>query len=128
MTKNMKRIHSVTIQRITDKDPDTSYLQQEGYEERWQQFQDGQFNFIGIMACAEVTKAFSATVTLAEYKGHGGIAQSITSGGLWGIESDSDRSYLQEIEDEQLSELREQLRAFGFSQRAISATFKNVVR
>jgi hypothetical protein len=55
-----------------------------------------------------------------------GIVQEITSGGLWGVESDSDRAYLAEIDGDQLSELRQQLRALGFGTRAISAAFKNV--
>ena len=52
--------------------------------------------------------------------------QEITSGGLWGIESDSDKAYLGEIETEQLSELREQLRAVGFGTRAITTAFKTL--
>lgn len=52
--------------------------------------------------------------------------QEITSGGLWGVESDSDRKYLADIDTEQLSELREQLRAVGFSTRAISTAFRDV--
>jgi hypothetical protein len=57
--------------------------------------------------------------------GDASVAQEITSGGLWAIESDSDASYLAEIEREQVSELREQLRAVGFSTRAISAAVKS---
>jgi len=36
--------------------------------------------------------------------------QTIDSGGLWGIESDSDSSYLNEIGKEQVEEVREYLR------------------
>lgn len=56
------------------------------------------------------------------------LMQDITSGGLWGIESDVDAAYLADIEKEQLAELREQLHAIGFSQRAITASFKNIER
>jgi hypothetical protein len=58
----------------------------------------------------------------------GNTRQTITSGGLGGIESDSGSDYFAEIEQEQLAELREQLHAIGFSKRAISAAFKNVER
>ena len=54
--------------------------------------------------------------------------QEITSGGVWGIESDSLESDFTEVEEEQLSELRGQLKAIGFSSRAISAAFKNIER
>jgi hypothetical protein len=39
--------------------------------------------------------------------------QRITSGGLWGIESDSDASYISEVENEQLLDLKTQLKALG---------------
>jgi hypothetical protein len=56
------------------------------------------------------------------------IIQTITSGGLWGIESDSDKDYLASVEQEELSDLRGQLKALGFSSRAISTALKNVER
>lgn len=54
--------------------------------------------------------------------------QTITSGGLWGIESDSDKAHIAETEQEQLSELKDQLKALGFSTRAISTAFKTIER
>lgn len=54
------------------------------------------------------------------------VTQTIHSGGLWGIESDSDKSYFAEVEKEQLAELRSQLSAIGFSKRAISTAFKSI--
>jgi hypothetical protein len=59
---------------------------------------------------------------------NGDLTQTIHSGGLWGIESDSDASYISQIADEQLSELRDQLLAIGFSKRAVAAAFRNVER
>jgi hypothetical protein len=73
---------------------------------------DGEFEFIGIGAKAEIVI--------------GNICQKVTSGGLWGIESDSDASYLTEIEQEQISELRGVLHEIGFSKRAISAAVKEM--
>jgi hypothetical protein len=54
------------------------------------------------------------------------LVQRLTSGGLWGIESDSERAYIESVEKEELANLKEQLLAIGFSKRAVSAAFKNV--
>jgi hypothetical protein len=123
----MKRIHRVIVNRIEDQQPDASYLEQEGlgFEDRLQQYRDGQFSFVGVQAEAEVL--IPATEHEHSTKGHA-IVQRITSGGLWGIESDSDAPYFVEIEKEQLDELAQQLYGLGFSKRAVSAAFKNVVR
>lgn len=67
--------------------------------------------FIGVRAHAEIVI--------------NGVYQDISSGGLWGIESDSDPAYLSDVDGEQLSELRDQLRALGFGTRAIGTAFKN---
>jgi hypothetical protein len=91
--------------------------------ERMESLNRGNWCYIGIRAEAEIAisnephKRTNTTWTL----------QEISSGGLWGIESDSDKSYLAEIETEQLSELRSQLRALGFGTRAIATAFKNVI-
>jgi hypothetical protein len=37
----------------------------------------------------------------------------LTSAGLWGIESDSGKDYLKQVEKEQLADLREHLQHFG---------------
>lgn len=81
--------------------------------ERMESLQRGNWSFIGIRA--------EATVQLT-----GDLTQHLSSGGLWGIESDSDKSYFSEVEQEQLAELREELHAAGFSKRAISAAFRDV--
>jgi hypothetical protein len=80
--------------------------------ERMESLHHGNWGYIGVRADAQIVID--------------GTVQEITSGGLWGVESDSDRAYLTEIDGEQLSELRQQLRALGFGTRAISAAFKNV--
>lgn len=90
------------------------------------------------------------------------LLQKFTSGGLWGIESDSDKgsyctnarhatpcshetrrpcqacldeceakdnhacNYLEQVEEEQLEELRDVLKGFGFSSRSISRAFQNI--
>ena len=42
-----------------------------------------------------------------------GVVQTIKSGGLWGIESDSEEEYRREIEAEQVGELRAILESLG---------------
>ena len=80
--------------------------------ERMERLSRGDWCYVGIRAEAEIVID--------------GVTQDVTSGGLWGVESDSGRDYLTEIETEELSGLREQLQALGFGTRAISAAFKNV--
>jgi hypothetical protein len=74
----------------------------------------GDWSFIGVRADAEISID--------------GIRQDISSGGLYGIESDSDAVCFAETETEELASLRSQLRALGFGTRAISSAFKNVQR
>lgn len=68
---------------------------------------NGSWYFLGLRATAEVVI--------------GGVSQKITSGGLWGIESDSGADYLREIGTEQLTELAEVLEEMGFSAKQVSA-------
>jgi hypothetical protein len=86
--------------------------------ERMERLHHGDWCYIGIRAEAEI---------LIPSGGHS-VVQEITSGGLWGVESDSDKSYLSEIETDELAELRDQLRALGFSARAVSTAVKNAQR
>jgi hypothetical protein len=44
-----------------------------------------------------------------------GTIQKIRSAGLWGVDSSSDSGYIEEIIDEQVSELNNDLQAFGLS-------------
>lgn len=76
------------------------YLRMEGLNR-------GDWQFLGVRAEAKVIL-------------DGNLIQTITSGGLWGIESDSG-AYLDEVADEQLDELYKQLRAVGFGDAEIEA-------
>lgn len=100
--------------------PDHSYDEVKKYVlqdyKRMETLNRGDWCFIGLAAEAEI-------VTQAR---QGNPIQKIHSGGLWGIESDSDDSHIEETEKEELSELKNQLLALGFSKRAISTAFKNV--
>ena len=53
----------------------------------------------------------------------GGTIQTIRSGGLWGIESDSGDAYFREVGNEQLSELRDTLTQLGFTEEQLIDAF-----
>jgi hypothetical protein len=69
------------------------------------------WGFIGIKAHAQVQTNGISTI------------QTIHSGGLWGVETDS---YFAEIEKDELADLRRELEAIGFTKRAVSAAFRNI--
>ena len=79
---------------------------------RMEGLERGDWCFLGIIA-----KAMIQTPS--------GTLQTITSGSLWGIESDSG-DYLDEIGKEQLEGLRAELIAFGFTEKDISQAFEDV--
>lgn len=76
----------------TDEDRMLNYRRMEAY-------QRGDYQFIGIQAVA--------TVVIA------GTEQTLSSGGLWGIESDSDPAWLGDVAREQLCELVDVLVELG---------------
>jgi len=122
-----KRIHKVTIKRIAENVDSHSAECIEINDKRGPYHCE--CDTIGIRADAEVSLPCNLTMSPKQRKETCSfITQRLASGGLWGIESDSDESYIAEIEQEQLAELRGQLHAIGFSQRAISAAFKEVQR
>lgn len=71
------------------------------------------WSYVGVIAKAEIVV--------------NGVCQIIRSGGLWGIESDSG-DYFDEVESEQLAELREVIQSLGdgFGKTAIKRAFANV--
>lgn len=87
--------------------------------ERMESLNRGEWRFIAIRALAEIG--------LPNGFPNGYLTQIITSGGCWGIESDSDESYLEEVGTNELANLRGQLHALGFSKRAIAAAVKSVL-
>lgn len=90
---------------------------------RMESLNNGDFCFIGIRAEAEIRFPYMT-------EGRGGRTyyktEPITSGGLWGIESDSDSEHFKSIEAEELADLKTELKAIGFSSRAIATAFKNI--
>lgn len=72
----------------------------------------GDEGMVGIYAQAEIVVA--------------GTIQEVCSGGLWGIESDSDDEYVTEVETEELGELTLILKELGFSQDAIEEAYADL--
>lgn len=97
--------------------PGTDDYQKYGKQDydRMESLNRGSWCFIGIIA--------KATIQLTS-----NLTQEITSGGLWGIESDSGQEYFDEVEKEQLAELRRELESIGFTKKQIDAAFTNVER
>ncbi len=94
--------------------------------ERMESLNAGHWGYIGIRAEAEIVLPYQ--VNKGCVHGHEvyiQLTQTVTSGGLWGIESDSERSYLEEVKGEELSQLKGSLRTLGFSARAIATAFKS---
>lgn len=73
---------------------------------RMEEYNRGGWCMTGVWAEAEVVLT-------------GNVIQTVRSGGLWGIESDSDDKYFKEVEAEQLGDLRTELRAAGFTLKEI---------
>lgn len=100
-----KVLHEVSFQMLADNDPDRSYLEQEGFEERLAEYRNGTFAFIGIRAKA----VFSLR----------GVMQTIYSGGIYGVEDDSGHDYLKSLAMEEAIEIRSILNDLGFSDSEI---------
>ena len=81
--------------------------------DRMESLNRGDWCFIGIRVEAEVQTSSD-------------VVQRITSGGLWGIESNSGKDYLDSVAREELAQLKDELVGLGFSRRAIATAFKNV--
>lgn len=132
--KNVQ-IDNIKVERLIDEYPDISYLetkqdeqgniissckytqeeylrnpeQVQGYidedNRRLEQFHNNEICMIGIQAKTEVSYSLNK-------QGDRRI-ERFTSSGLWGIESDSEESYLEEIQKEQIEDLKEHLRRFN---------------
>lgn len=83
---------------------------QQDYE-RIMEFENGNVYVFGIKAVAELRTSDNGKEWLINH---------ISSGGLWGIESDSDEKYVCEIEDDQITELRSVLKQLGASDKTLN--------
>jgi hypothetical protein len=81
---------AITIEReiVPDMDHDASYyLEQEGFEDRLEQYRNGDFGFVGVRAVALINTPY----------GNSTIRTEMRSPGLWSIEDDSGDSYFDEV-------------------------------
>lgn len=102
MTKTaIKAQVKIVREIVTDEDADTSYLEQEDWDERRDQYQRGLFAFCGVRAVAEIRVPY----------GHDWITTTLKSPGLWSIEDDSDESYLQQVFLEERNTLLDMLKS-----------------
>ncbi len=140
------RIKSIRIKHILDDSPDLSYLgeytdeyvrgainrkaigdmdrneyqyfipymRECGFKsyQRYEQYNKGYWYSIGVVAIAEIEKRINNKV----------ISFEISSGGLWGIESDAE-DYIEEIDQEELNNLRYQLSEIGLSMIQLDKAF-----
>lgn len=81
---------------------------------RIMQFENGNVCMLGIIAYAEIVI--------------NNICQTVQSCGLWGIESDSDKSYLGEIEKQELDSLCDVLHSLGFTKEEIASAIDGEVQ
>jgi hypothetical protein len=103
-----RRIIAITVKIIDDPDGDSSYLSEAEDRDRLEALHRGDWGFVGVRAQAQAVL-------------DGNVVQDLTSGGLWSIESDSDKDHFREVGAEELSTLKDQLRAVGFSDGQIEA-------
>ncbi len=103
----------ITMQTRPDPCPDTSYLEQEGFEDRLRQAENGLFGFIGVLASCEIT------ITLA---GESSIVHTFESPGVWGVETDADPAYIQQLYQSERELLMSLLAAIGCRNTADAAS------
>jgi hypothetical protein len=84
---------------LEDPNPETSYLDQEELTDRKEEYEAGDFSFVGVRIEAEVT--IDATT------------QVLRSPGLWGIESDADEEEIDRIIADEWEALRSVLKTVG---------------
>jgi len=95
------KLQKIVIRTLQDDDPDLSYLEQECMGEEGK----ARLAEYGSSWWQEGIRA-EATVYHTEPGSEVATIHTITSGGIWGVESDSDRVYKEELAREELAELR----------------------
>lgn len=129
------KLFKVWADRIEDEYPDLSYLDQfedsNDSEERKYYKRDQErkseygayWYMLGIVAYAEIgIPILKPNGEVSHY-----TIQKVSSGGLWGIESDSGEDYFESIEREELDSLREILKSMNVNIREFKkiAVFSN---
>jgi len=100
-------VRAIKVLVLPDEDPDTSWMDDPENADRREAYERGDFAFVGVRAEAEVVVE--------------GVAQTLTSGGLWGTESDSGEEYLREVAEEEYRDLRQILLSIGVPSAQVPA-------
>ena len=101
----MNTVSTARIVVVCDADPDPSYLEQEGWEDRLAQYRNGDFEFVGVYLEADVhVPVFDGTITMLTKE---------RSCGLWGIESDSGEDYFRSVACDEYHEFAAMLAAMN---------------
>jgi len=98
--RSAPEVESIRVVVLPDEEADDSYLDQTEFDDRRAEYQRGDFHFVGVRAEAEVTI--------------NGIAQTLVSGGLYGVESDL-KEYIEEVAQDEYNDLRKILTSIGVS-------------
>ena len=107
MTALEPYVESASIVVVADDDPDASYLEQDGWQDRLEQYRNGDFGFVGVYA--------EARIRFATPQGGWTQGSYIRTPGLWGIESDSGEDHFAEVGEEEQAELNDMLKALSAS-------------
>lgn len=110
------RVKRIYVEQVPDYEPDLSYLEQdyndpsipaeeaeryrEQDRERLEAYNRGEWYCIGIRAVAEIEIP-------SDVEGGWWLRDKIASPGIWGTESDSDESYVDELGEDELAMLRD---------------------
>ena len=96
----------IVMETLVDPCPDTSYLDQEGFEERLRQAENGDFGFMGIRAsCMLLIRIGQDDNNI--------ILHRFKSPGIWGVETDSDPIHVQQLFEDEREILLGMLDAIG---------------
>jgi hypothetical protein len=111
------RIDDLQINWQTDDDADLSYLEQfelDSTDSDERQYARQDRERLARFGDTWVTEGCQAVarVSYAESNGSRRL-ETLSSGGLWGIETDSDRDYLTSVENDELADLKAHLERFG---------------
>ena len=147
----MKKINKIVVKRIPDYDSDLSYLGTFGdvagkyaikHNEGGRQYQ--YFNAVNVENMKQARQDYDRIMQYEKgyLMDYGVIAEAeiytsqngkywkidkITSGGLWGLSSDSGDQYFQDEAKNQIDELKNTLLEFGFKNLEIEKAIKNAV-
>jgi hypothetical protein len=92
---------------VGDDDPDISFLQRPEFKDRLAAYNSGEFFFVGVRAVAVIRYDGDHEMRSGQVTLH--------SGGVWGVEDDSDAAHFDEIYREELLTLRAMLDELGVS-------------